>query len=158
MENPSPRLVTHEEPLAQALPVSVPCSSRREVLEVSIHADDIDFMGHVNNATYLKWVQAAVLSHWHRVAPAHAVAAYVWIAVKHEITYRKPAYLGDSILASALLERVQRESAFYETIITRGENILAEVKSRWCCLDAASLCPARLDNATVAHFFPEQGQ
>src|SRR3546814_1279032 len=31
---------------------------------VSIEPADIDFMGHVNNASYLKWVQAAVLSHW----------------------------------------------------------------------------------------------
>ena len=77
--------------------------------------------------------------------------------MKHEITYRRPAFLGDSIVASALLERVQRESAFYETLITRGDELLAEVKSRWCCLDATSLCPARLDEATVAHFFREGG-
>jgi acyl-CoA thioester hydrolase len=32
-------------------------------LEVSIEPGDIDFMGHVNNASYLKWVQAAVMSH-----------------------------------------------------------------------------------------------
>lgn len=121
-----------------------------------IKPDDIDFMGHVNNATYLKWVQAAVLGHWRVVAPRCAVAAYVWIAVKHEITYRKPAFLGDELVASAFLERVQRESAFYETMIRRGAEVLAEVKSRWCCLDAASHCPARLEGAIVERFFREE--
>src|SRR3546814_7693199 len=40
---------------------------------VSIERADIDYMGHVNNASYLKWVQAAVLSHWRRIAPPDAV-------------------------------------------------------------------------------------
>ena len=131
-------------------------SSRRHEFAVSIQPGDIDFLGHVNNATYLKWVQAAVTSHWQSIAPPDAVAAYVWIAVKHEITYRKPAFLGDTVVASALLERVQRESAFYETIIRRGADVLAEVKSRWCCLDASSLCPTRLDRAVVERFLRDE--
>jgi acyl-CoA thioester hydrolase len=120
---------------------------------IVIDPADIDFMGHVNNATYLTWVQAAVLSHWHALAPAAAVAAHRWIAIKHEITYRKPAFLSDALVATAVLERVQRESAFYETIIRRGAEILAEVKSRWCCLDAGTLRPSRLPADVVAYFF-----
>ena len=55
---------------------------------ITIEPADIDFMGHVNNARYLGWVQDAVLSHWHKLAPAEAVAAHGWVALKHEITYR----------------------------------------------------------------------
>src|SRR3546814_10742345 len=69
---------------------------------VSIEPADIDFMGHVNNASYLKWVQAAVLSHWRRIAPPDAVAAHLWVALKHEITYRKPAFLEDQIVATEI--------------------------------------------------------
>src|SRR3546814_9806787 len=115
------------------------------------------FMGHVNNASYLKWVQAAVLSHWRRIAPPDAVAAHLWVALKHEITYRKPAFLEDQIVATVMLEKVQRESAFYETVIKRGEEVLAEVKSRWCCLDANTLRPARLARDVVDRFFPTPG-
>ena len=53
---------------------------------------DIDFMGHVNNARYLNWVQDAVLAHWNKLAPPEAAAKYLWVALKHEITYRKPAF------------------------------------------------------------------
>src|SRR3546814_13714173 len=100
------------------------------------------------------WVQAAVLIHWRRIAPPDAVAAHLWVALKHEITYRKPAFLEDQIVATVMLEKVQRESAFYETVIKRGEEVLAEVKSRWCCLDANTLRPARLARAVVDRFFP----
>ena len=121
---------------------------------IGIDPTDIDFMGHVNNASYLKWVQEAVIDHWRALAPADAVAQHLWVALKHEITYRKPTFLGDDVVATVLLEKVQGARAFYETVIRRGEEVLAEVKSSWCCLDADTLRPARLAREIVQHFFP----
>ncbi|WP_375427025.1 acyl-CoA thioesterase [uncultured Sphingomonas sp.] len=121
---------------------------------IGIDPADIDFMGHVNNASYLKWVQEAVINHWQRIAPADAVAAHLWVALKHEIIYRKPTFPGDDVIATVLLEKVQGARAFYETIIRRGEEVLAEVKSSWCCLDARTLRPARLATSVVDRFFP----
>ena len=62
---------------------------------IKVVPEDIDFMGHVNNARYLNWVQDAVLAHWNKLAPADEVASKAWVALKHEITYRKPAFLED---------------------------------------------------------------
>jgi acyl-CoA thioester hydrolase len=121
---------------------------------VGIDQADIDFMGHVNNASYLKWVQAAVISHWQRLAPPDAVAAHLWVALKHEITYRKPAFLDDDVVATVLLKKVQGARAFYETIIKRGEDVLAEVTSSWCCLDAETLRPSRLARSVIDRFLP----
>ena len=119
---------------------------------VGIEPADIDFMGHVNNASYLKWVQAAVLSHWQRLAPAEMVSSHLWVALKHEITYRRPAFLDDEVVATVILEKVQGASAFYETVIRRGEEILAEVRSRWCCVDAVTLRPVRVARSLVDRF------
>lgn len=115
---------------------------------------DIDFMGHVNNASYLKWVQAAVIDHWRALAPAEAVAAHLWVALKHEITYRRPTFMDDAVIAHVVLEKVQGARAFYETLIKRGEEVLAEVRSSWCCIDAETLRPARLARDVVRKFFP----
>jgi acyl-CoA thioester hydrolase len=120
---------------------------------IDVASDDIDFMGHVNNASYLKWVQAAVISHWQALAPVEAVAQHLWVALKHEITYRRPAFLDDDVVATVLLERVQGARAFYETVITRGSEVLAEVKSSWCCVDAETLRPARLARDVIDRFF-----
>lgn len=122
---------------------------------IGIDPADIDFMGHVNNASYLKWVQDAVLSHWRKIAPAEAVASLLWVALKHEITYRKPTFVGDTVIATVLLEKVQGARAFYQTIIKRGEEVLAEVQSSWCCIDAATLRPARLASNVIERFFPQ---
>jgi acyl-CoA thioester hydrolase len=127
--------------------------SLSHLFPVHILPDDIDFMGHVNNSRYLNWVQDAVLSHWRNIAPPEAVAAHLWVALKHEITYRKPAFLDDDVIATVVLEKVQGARAFYATIIQRGEDVLAEVKSSWCCIDAQTLRPARLATDVIAHFF-----
>lgn len=122
---------------------------------IGVDPADIDFMGHVNNASYLNWVQDAVIDHWRSLAPAEAVAGHLWVALKHEITYRRPTFLGDEVIATVLLEKFHGARASYETIIRRGEEVLAEVKSSWCCIDAVTLRPARLARDVIARFFPE---
>ncbi|MCW3836077.1 acyl-CoA thioesterase [Sphingomonas canadensis] len=128
-------------------------SARPYEFTVDVAPDDIDFMGHVNNASYLKWVQEAVISHWRSLAPVEAVAQHLWVALKHEITYRRPAFLDDDVVATVLLEKVHGARAFYETVIRRGGEVLAEVKSSWCCVDAETLRPARLAQNVIDHFF-----
>ncbi|WP_287978439.1 MULTISPECIES: thioesterase family protein [Sphingomonas] len=135
--------------MSDSIPFDVP---------IGVDPADIDFMGHVNNASYLKWVQEAVVSHWQKLAPADAVATHLWVALKHEITYRKPTFLGDDVIATVLLEKVQGARAFYGTVIRRGEEVLAEVKSSWCCLDAETLKPARLAREVIDRFFQPPDQ
>lgn len=120
---------------------------------IAILPENIDFMGHVNNAHYLTWVQDAVVAHWQKIAPAEALATHLWVAIKHEITYRKPAFLDDDVIAETVLEKVQGARAFYSTLIKRGEDTLAEVHSSWCCIDADTLRPTRLAKDIVARFF-----
>ena len=122
--------------------------------DIQIDALDIDFMGHVNNAVYLRWVQDAVISYWQKVAPAEAVAQHLWVALKHEITYRAPAFQDDTVLAEVIATGVQGSRAFFTTLIQRGDTILAEVKSSWCCLDTATRRPARIARDLANRFLP----
>jgi acyl-CoA thioester hydrolase len=123
---------------------------------IGIAPADIDHMGHVNNSVYLKWVQDAVVGYWQAVAPAEAVAAHLWVALKHEITYRRPAFLDDVVVADVFAEQVKGARAFFSTVIRRGEEVVAEVKSCWCCLDAGTGRPARLAGDVVRRFIPAE--
>lgn len=127
-------------------------SAQPFTLPITVDAADIDFMGHVNNARYLTWVQDAVLAHWRGLAPAEEVAGKAWVALKHEITYLRPGFLGDAVIAQPVLESFKGARAFYSTIIRRGEEVLAEVKSAWCCIDAETLKPARIGEHLRAFF------
>jgi len=121
---------------------------------IGIVPDDIDHMGHVNNSVYLKWVQEAVVRYWEKVAPSDAVTKHLWVALKHEIEFRRPTFLEDNVVADVIAEQVQGARAFFTTVIRRGEEVLAEVKSTWCCLDSGSMRPARLAKDIVNRFLP----
>ena len=129
-------------------------SAQPFAIPITVEPGDIDFMGHVNNARYLTWVQDAVLAHWRKIAPAEEVASKAWVALKHEITYLKPGFLGDAVSAKPVLESFKGARAFYCTVISRGEEVLAEVRSAWCCIDAETLRPARIGDHLRAFFFP----
>lgn len=122
---------------------------------IGILPTDIDHMGHVNNSVYLKWVQEAVVRYWEVVAPVEAVASHQWVALKHEISYRRPTFLNDAIVADVIADHVQGARAFFTTIIKRGEDVVAEIKSIWCCLDSGSLRPARLTKEIISRFLPQ---
>ena len=121
---------------------------------ITIAPADIDHMGHVNNAVYLRWVQEAVVRYWETVAPVEAVAQHLWVALKHEISYRKPAFLDDGVVAEVIAEGARGARTFFSTVFKRGEEIVAEVSSSWCSLDAATLRPARLARDVVQRFLP----
>ena len=120
--------------------------------QIAIDSADIDHMGHVNTAVYVKCVQESGVAYWEKVAPAEAVAAHLWVALKHEITYRKPAFLKDAVIAEVVAEGMQGARALFSTLVKRGEDILAEVKSSWCCLDAETKRPARLARDVANRF------
>ncbi|HEY6814603.1 MAG TPA: thioesterase family protein [Croceibacterium sp.] len=121
---------------------------------ITIEPLDIDHMGHVNNAVYLRWVQDAVTRYWEAVAPAEAVARHLWVALKHEISYLRPAFLEDGLVAEVVAEGVQGARSHFTTCIRRGEELLAEVRSSWCCLDSVTHRPARLARDVVERFVP----
>src|SRR5215208_4119082 len=123
---------------------------------VAIQPCDIDHMGHVNNSVYLKWVQDAVVNYWRSIAPPEAVASHLWVALKHEITYRRPTFLQDVVVAEVIAERVEGARAFFVTVLKRGEEVLSEIQSCWCCLDAATQRPARLARDVIGRFLPPE--
>ena len=122
---------------------------------IAIEPADIDHMGHVNNSVYLKWVQDAVIDYWRTVAPPDAVARHLWVALKHEITYRKPTFLQDAVVAEVIAERVEGARAFFRTVLKRGEDVLSEIQSCWCCLDVDTKRPARVARDVIRRFLPE---
>ncbi|WP_394764452.1 acyl-CoA thioesterase [Phenylobacterium sp.] len=58
-------------------------------------AADIDENGHVNNVVYLRWAQDLGVAHWRSLAPPDALATWAWVALRHEIDYRRALMPGE---------------------------------------------------------------
>ena len=53
-----------------------------------------------------------------------------------------------------IAEKVEGARAFFRTVLRRGDEVLSEIQSSWCCLDAATRRPARLARDIAARFLP----
>ena len=60
-------------------------------------AGDIDELGHVNNAVWVRWVQDIAVAHWQSVAPPEHQAAYIWVVTRHAIDYRGNIGVGEGV-------------------------------------------------------------
>jgi len=111
---------------------------------------DIDGMQHVNHSVYLRWIEDAVVAHWRGAATPEELAAFHWVALRHEIDYRAPAFAGDALTVTTRLVEVRRARAWYETIVARDGLTLVEARSCWGCVDAASGRLTALPHETAA--------
>lgn len=94
---------------------------------IRISAAYIDEMGQVNNTVYLQWVQDAVVKYWKQVSPPHVRADCFGVALQHEITYRMPHFLGDTVAALVTATGTRGSRASFTTVIKRGDEVAAEV-------------------------------
>lgn len=84
------------------------------------------------------------MDHWRRIAPPEDFARHLWVALKHEITYRRAAFLGDKLMAVAELQTFAGARSTYRVLVKRGDECLAEAISHWCSVDADTGRPRRL--------------
>ena len=103
-------------------------------LPISVQAADIDQLGHANNVTYLRWVQDVATAHWQAAAPAADQAMLAWVVVRHEIDYRRPAFLHDQIIARTWVGTAARHRFERHTELLRGTDrkLLARARTIWC--------------------------
>ena len=66
-------------------------------LTITPAAADIDELGHVNNAVWVRWLQDVATAHWSAVASPDHVAAYVWVVTRHEIDYLGNVQAGETV-------------------------------------------------------------
>jgi len=106
-------------------------------LRLQVQPEDIDQLNHVNNVVYLKWVQEVAIAHWTAAAPAEAQDSLFWVIVRHEIDYRRPALLGDGIIARTWVGPASARTFERHTEILRAADhaLLAKARTLWCPMD-----------------------
>jgi len=116
---------------------------------------DIDELGHVNNVVYVGWIQDIAGAHWQHAAPPALQTDVVWVVVRHEIDYEKPAMPGDAIVATTWVGEFKAARWARHTEIRRAADgmVLVRALSIWCPLRADSGRPRRIDAALQDPFY-----
>ena len=103
------------------------------------HAD-IDELGHVNNAVWVRWIQDVSTDHWRSLASAEQQADYIWIVTRHEIDYRGNVGTGESVIARTWLDEIPRGARFNRNVdfTDATGKIIVSAKTAWALVDRAS--------------------
>ncbi|MEP6924127.1 MAG: thioesterase family protein [Pyrinomonadaceae bacterium] len=111
----------------------------------TVKTEDIDRQGHVNNVRYLQWIQDVAVAHWLSRASDAQKNEIVWVVLRHEVDYLRPAFENEEIMATTWVGTPEGAKWERFTEIRRGNEVLVKAKSIWCALDAKRLRPRRID-------------
>ena len=99
--------------------------------------DDIDELGHVNNAVWVRWIQEVAVAHWDAVAAPEHRAAFIWVVTRHEIDYRGNVGVGESVTGETWVPDPPRGARFDRHLRFIGDDGKVKVSaiSTWAMLD-----------------------
>ena len=124
--------------------------------ELSITATeaDIDELGHVNNAVWVRWIQDIATSHWRAAANPEHVDAYVWVVTRHEIDYLRAVLPGETVTGSTWVPEPPRGARFDRHMLFVGEDGKPRVRAKttWAILDKTTGRPLRVPPEVAAPF------
>ncbi|QNQ08951.1 acyl-CoA thioesterase [Sphingomonas alpina] len=109
-------------------------------LTITASPDDIDELGHVNNAVWVKWIQDIAVTHWTTIASAEQQAAYIWVVTRHEIDYRGNVGAGETVTGETWVPEPPRGARFDRHVRFTGPDgkVKVEAVSTWALLDRAT--------------------
>lgn len=125
-----------------------------------IEAADIDFMGHVSNLVYLRWVQEIAIAHWEAQAPAEAKDTVLWVVLRHEIDYGSAALLGDHVRAKTWVGALDGLKFERHTEMWRQSDgqLLTRTRTIWLPIDSQTRRPKRLSRELRALFSNQEAE
>ena len=115
---------------------------------------EIDELGHVNNAAWVRWIQEIATAHWRAAAPAAHVDAYVWVVTRHEIDYLRALGPGETVTARTWVGEAPKGARFDRHVEFTGADgkLMVRAKTTWAILDKASGRPLRVPPEVAAPF------
>ena len=116
--------------------------------------DDIDELGHVNNAVWVRWIQDLATAHWYAVAPPDHVDAYIWVVVRHEIDYMRAVLPGETVIGRTWVQEPPRGARFDRHMEFTGADgkVRVKAKTTWAIIDKATGRPLRVPPEVAAPF------
>lgn len=129
----------------------------KEIFEhqIIVKEQHLDDLNHVNNVVYLQWVQDVAAAHWNLKATSEMKENYIWVVLNHFLEYKRPALLGETLIARTYVQNYDGAKSERHVQILRGETLLVQAKTTWCLLDKTTKRPKRVPQEFAAIFIAE---
>ncbi|MET3761596.1 acyl-CoA thioesterase [Sphingomonas sp. UYEF23] len=126
----------------------------RFVQAITASAADIDELGHVNNAVWVRWIQEIAVAHWMAQALPEHRDAYVWVVTRHEVDYRGNVGVGETVTGETWVAAAPKGARFDRAVLFTGADgkVKVEAVTTWAMLDRATGKLARVRDEIAAPF------
>jgi acyl-CoA thioester hydrolase len=121
---------------------------------------ECDANGHLNNASYLRYMQETAFDA--SAAAGYDIAAYeklnsIWLIRETGIEYFHPVTYGDNIVVKTWVEDFRKVSSrrVYEFHNPQSEQLVARAHTDWAYIDVQSNRPAKIPPQMTSSFYPE---
>jgi acyl-CoA thioester hydrolase len=116
----------------------------------------IDENGHVNNVTYVQWMQDIAVEHYEAIGgvnPMQLIGA-TWVVREHKVEYLLPAFAGDEIEIRTWVENVRRVRSLrkYEFVSKLDGKTLVKGETDWVFVDAKTGRPVAIPDEVFKVF------
>ena len=128
-------------------------------LEMTVQAEHIDRLGHVNNVVYMQWMQDVATAHIDFLGlglKEYLELKHAMVAVEHHVQYRKAAFEGEKIVLRTWLNEINalylfRQYVFYRT---QDQAVLFSGNTKWACVEIATGRPKRMSPTFTQAYQP----
>ena len=106
-------------------------------LTITAQPWDIDELGHVNNAVWVRWIQDLATAHWTAIAPEAAIEQYIWVVSRHEIDYRGNVGAGAEVTGRTWIAEPPKGARFWRnsSFTDVGGKMIVAAKTNWAIID-----------------------
>jgi acyl-CoA thioester hydrolase len=117
--------------------------------DLTVTDDDIDVLGHASNIAFVRWIQDAAMAHSMSVGlglDAYQRMGAVFMVVRHEIDYVRPALRGDHLEARTWISSVMAAKCLRATQLVRKADgqMMAKGVTTWAFIELATGRPRRI--------------
>ena len=126
--------------------------------EITAREEDIDELGHVNNAAWVRWIQDMATDHWYAVANPEHRDAYIWVVIRHEIDYLRSAGPGETVTGRTWVGEAPKGARFDRHVEFVGADgkVRVKAKTTWAIIDKQIGRPIRVPAEVAAPFLADR--
>ena len=137
--------------------MTAPSELRFFELDLLVGGDDIDLLGHASNIAFVRWIQDVAMAHSASVGlsfEAYQRMGAVFVVVRHEIDYVRPALRGDRVQARTWISSVGAAKCDRSSQLVRSSDgqMLAKGLTTWAFIEMATGRPTRIPEAVRVAF------
>ncbi len=117
-------------------------------------ADDIDELGHVNNARWVAWLERLSVDHWLSLTDKPTQDRWFWVIRRHELDYRANIGAGETATGTTWVDPEGPSGATWDRLarFTANGRTCVEARTTWAVIDRARGRPVRVPPELVALF------